>query len=63
MHKNLVRKPEGKIPLGRRMCSWEHNFRIDFKEIGWERVGWIHLAQSRDQWQAPVNTVMNIRVP
>jgi hypothetical protein len=28
-----------------------------------ELVNWIHLAQNRDQWQALVNTVMNLRVP
>jgi hypothetical protein len=26
-------------------------------------VGWIHLAQDRDQWRAVLETVMNIRVP
>jgi hypothetical protein len=29
----------------------------------WEGVDWIHLAQDRDQWQALVNTVMNLQVP
>jgi len=24
-------------------------------------VHWIHLAQDRDRWRAPVNTVMNLR--
>jgi hypothetical protein len=23
--------------------------RMDHREIGWEGVGWIHLAQDRDQ--------------
>jgi hypothetical protein len=26
-------------------------------------VDWMHLAEDRDQWRVPVNTVMNIRVP
>jgi hypothetical protein len=26
-------------------------------------MDWIHLAGDRDQWQALVNTVMNLRVP
>jgi len=28
----------------------EDNIRMDCKEIGWEDVDWIHLAQDRDQW-------------
>jgi hypothetical protein len=36
---------------------------MDLKEIGWDSVDWIDLAQDRDQWKAPVNTVMNLRVP
>jgi hypothetical protein len=31
-------------------------------EIGWGDIDWIDLAQDRDQWRAPVKTVMNIRV-
>jgi hypothetical protein len=26
-------------------------------------VDWMHLAQDKDQWQAGVNTVMNLWVP
>jgi hypothetical protein len=26
----------------------------------WDSVGWIHMAQDRDQWQAPVNEVRNL---
>jgi hypothetical protein len=33
------------------------------REIGWDGVDWIELAQDRDQWRALVNTVMNLRVP
>jgi hypothetical protein len=32
-------------------------------ETGWGGMDWIHLAQDRDQWQALVNTVMNLQVP
>jgi hypothetical protein len=39
------------------------NINIDLREIGWDDVDWIDLAQDRDQWRALVNTVMNLRVP
>jgi hypothetical protein len=32
------------------------------REIGWEVVNWIHLAQDGDLWWILVNTVMNLRV-
>jgi hypothetical protein len=59
----LVRKPEGKRPLGRPRRRYEDNIRMDLREIGWEGVDWIHLAQDRNQCQALVNTVMNLRIP
>jgi hypothetical protein len=59
----LVRKREGEKPVCRPWRSWEDNIRMDLREIGWEGVDWIHLAQDRDQWLAVVNTVMNLRVP
>jgi hypothetical protein len=36
---------------------------MDLREIGWDGVDWINLAQDRDQWRALVNMVMNFRVP
>jgi hypothetical protein len=62
-YKNLVGKPEGKRPLGRPRCRWEDNIKTELKEIGWEGVDWILLAQDRDQWRALVKTVLNLRVP
>jgi hypothetical protein len=59
----LVGKPEGKIPLVRPRRWWVDNFQMDLREIGWGGMDWINLAQDRDQWRAPVKTVMNIRVP
>jgi hypothetical protein len=35
---------------------------MDFMEIGWESMDWIHLAQGRHWWQAFVNMVMNLWV-
>jgi hypothetical protein len=35
----------------------------DLREIGWDRVDWIDMAQDRDYWRALVNTVLNLRVP
>jgi hypothetical protein len=39
------------------------NIKMDVREIGWDGVDWIELAEDRDQWRALVNTVMNFRVP
>jgi hypothetical protein len=39
------------------------NIKMDLREIGWDSVDWIDLAQDRDQWRALVNMVMNVRVP
>jgi hypothetical protein len=58
-----VGKPEKKRPLGRLRRTWVDNIKIDLREIGWDCMNWIELAQDRDQWRALVNTVMNLRVP
>jgi hypothetical protein len=31
----LVRKPEGKRPLGRPRHRWEANIKMDLEEVGW----------------------------
>jgi hypothetical protein len=36
---------------------------MDLREIGWDGMDWIELAQDRDQWRDLVNTVMNLRFP
>jgi hypothetical protein len=41
---------------------WVDNIKMDLREIGWDGVDWIYLAQNRDQWTTLVNTVMNLRV-
>ena len=59
----LVRKPEGKRPLGRPRHRWVDNIRMDLQEVGCGYVDWIGLAQDRDRWRTLVNVVMNLRVP
>ena len=59
----LVRKPEGKRPLGRPRRRWVDNIRMDLQEVGCRYVDWIGLAQDRDGWRKLVNAVMNLRVP
>jgi hypothetical protein len=39
------------------------NIKVDLRDIGWDGMDWIDLAQDRDQWRALVNTVMNLQVP
>jgi hypothetical protein len=36
VYKVLVRKPEGKRPLGRPRRRWEDGIRMDRRDIGWE---------------------------
>jgi hypothetical protein len=36
---------------------------MDFRERGSGDVSWIHPAQDMIQWQALVNSVMNLRAP
>jgi hypothetical protein len=59
----LVGKPGGKRPLGRPRRRCVNNIKMDLGEIGWYSMGWIDLAQDREQWRALVNTIMNLRVP
>jgi hypothetical protein len=62
VYKVLVRKPEGKRPLGRPRGKWEDEIRMDLRVIGLGSVDWIRLAQDRDRWRAVVSAVMNLRV-
>jgi hypothetical protein len=37
--------------------------KMDLRELGWNCMDWVDVAQDRDQWRALVNTVLNLRVP
>jgi hypothetical protein len=47
----LVGEPEGKRSLGRPRRRWVDNIEMDLREIGWDGMDWIGLAQDRDQWR------------
>jgi hypothetical protein len=36
---------------------------MDIQDVGIGTLEWIELAQDKDNWQALVNAVMNLRVP
>jgi hypothetical protein len=39
------------------------NIKMHLREIAWDGIDWIDLAQDKDQWRALVNTAMNLQVP
>jgi hypothetical protein len=39
------------------------DIKMDLREIGWDGMDWMDLAQDRHKWRALVNTVMNLGVP
>jgi hypothetical protein len=63
VYRVLVRRPEGRRPLGRPRHRWEDNIKLDLREIWINGPNWIQLAQDRVHWWAFVNTVMNLQVP
>jgi hypothetical protein len=45
----FVVEPKGKISLGRLRYRWFYNIKMDLREIARSRMGWINLAEGRDQ--------------
>jgi hypothetical protein len=62
-YKSLLVKLERKRLLARPRYRWEDNIKLDLREIGWDGMDWIDLAQDKDQWRALVYTVMNLLIP
>jgi len=62
VYRVLVRKPEGKRPLGRPRCRWVDNIRINLQEVGCGCMDWIGRFQDRDRWRTLVSAVMNLGV-
>ena len=63
VHRVLVRKPDGKRPLGRPRRRWEDNIKMDLQEVGGVCGDWMKLAQDRERWRTLVGTLRNVRVP
>jgi hypothetical protein len=53
--------PKGKTALERHGSRWD-DIKMDLTQIGWVSANCFHLAQDKDQWQAPANNVTNRRV-
>ena len=60
-HSVLVGKPKVKRRLGR--PKLEDKVERYFKEVIWEGMDWIDLAQDVNKCRAPMNAVMNLRFP
>ena len=49
VHWVLVRKPEGKRPLGKPRRRWEDNIKMDLQEVGGGCGDCMELAQDRER--------------
>jgi hypothetical protein len=54
-----VRKAEGK----RSRRRWVDDNKMDIIGTEWGDMVWIDVAKGREQWRAPMNTVMNHWIP
>jgi len=50
VYRVLVRKLEGRRPLGRPRHRWKDNIKMDPQEVGYGGMDWIELAKDRDRW-------------
>jgi hypothetical protein len=59
----FVGKPEVKGPLGRIRRSGVDYIKKDIRETGLDGIGWIDVAQNRENCSALVKAVMNFPAP
>jgi hypothetical protein len=48
IYKGLDKTSEGEGQLGRPVCRWKETIKTDFKEIIWEGLDWVCLAQDAE---------------
>jgi hypothetical protein len=58
----FIGKPEGKRPHGRTGHRWE-NIGMDLREMGWEGMDWMHLAEGQGTALGSCEHDMNLWVP
>jgi hypothetical protein len=59
----LLGKPDRKRSQERSKRRWVDNIKMILRNIGWDGVDWINMAQDRDQWRDLVNMLLNLQVP
>jgi hypothetical protein len=53
VYRVLVRKPEGKRPMGRPRHRWEDNIKMYLQEVGcgvWTGLGWLRIETGGGQF-------------
>jgi len=58
----MEKKTLEKGALGRPRRRYKYNTKIYLKEIGWDFVDRINLAQDKDKKRAVVRSVINLRI-
>ena len=61
--KPLTAKAARNKPLGRPMCRWEDNIRMNLKEITVQTKNCIEPCQYRDYLRVIVNAALNLQIP
>jgi ribosome biogenesis protein Nip4 len=59
----LMKKHEGRNPLGKPRRRRKNNIKTDLEEVGCGKLDWFDVAQYRDRWLDVVNAEMNLRFP
>jgi hypothetical protein len=62
-YRSFKRKQGRKIPIRKPRHRRKDNIKTDLRGIEWVDIGYISLAQDKDQRRAFVHTVMKLRVP